>query len=71
MDDSELRQKLSSEVDRVSWRPLASHCERGTLWLLGEGLDLIEVGLGWKWRPRRILRHIMNKETLAVVACVN
>ena len=45
MDEQSLRQKLATEVDRVSWRPLAPHHERGHLWLLSDGLDLVEVGM--------------------------
>ena len=45
MEQSALRKKLASEVDRVSWRPLSPHYERGVLWLLSPDLDLVEVGL--------------------------
>jgi hypothetical protein len=45
MDEQSLRKKLTSEVERVSWRPLLPHQERGHLWLLAEGLDLVDVGL--------------------------
>ena len=45
MDEQSLRQKLLTEVERVSWRPLHPHHERGHLWLLSEGLDLVDVGL--------------------------
>ena len=45
MEQSTLRKKLMSEVDRVSWRPLAPHHERGVLWLLAMDLDLVEVGM--------------------------
>ena len=44
MDETALREKLTSEVDRVSWRPLVPHHQRGHLWLL-EGLGLVTVGM--------------------------
>ena len=45
MDEDGLRTKLSGEVERVSWHPLLPHHERGHLWLLDAGLDLVQVGL--------------------------
>ena len=44
MDASVLREKLSKEVARVAWAPLASHNERDHLWLL-QGLELVDVGV--------------------------
>ncbi len=44
MDTTDLREKLSSEVTRVSWAPLASHNERGHFWLL-QGVGLVDVGV--------------------------
>ena len=45
MDDTILCEKLAGEVDRVSWRPLIPHQQRGHLWLLQEGMNLVRVGL--------------------------
>lgn len=32
--------------------------------------DLIETGLGWKWRHERILRSMRDPETAVIKACV-
>ena len=45
MDQTNLEQKLRSEINRVSWLPLAPHHARGALWLLTDDSDLVEVAL--------------------------
>ena len=45
MDRKRLRQKLLMEIERVSWRPLVPHHDKGHLWLLAGDLELIEVAL--------------------------
>ena len=41
----ELRARLSNEVHRVDWKPLAAHAKRGGLVLVDTGLDLVEVAV--------------------------
>lgn len=40
----DLKEKLSKDVLDTNWEPLARHFARGTVYMLDEDLDLIEVG---------------------------
>ncbi|MDH3280476.1 MAG: GNAT family N-acetyltransferase [Gammaproteobacteria bacterium] len=33
--------------------------------------ELVETGLGWSWRPARVLRNLQRKDTLGVVAATD
>ncbi len=40
----ELRARLSEDIHRVDWKPLAPHAKRGALVMVAPELDLVEVG---------------------------
>ena len=42
---SALIEKLSAEVAVVPWSALESHAKRGSLFMIDQGLDLVEVGV--------------------------
>lgn len=42
---TELRARLTNEVHRVDWKPLAAHAKRGALVLVDSRLDLVDVAL--------------------------
>jgi len=41
----DVRRRLSAEVHRVDWQPLAPHAKRGGLVLVDSRLDLIDVAV--------------------------
>jgi hypothetical protein len=62
----DLRTRLSTEIHRVDWKPLAPHAKRGGLVLVACELDLIDVGAAVagddgqqveKWMEARQLRR--------------
>ena len=46
-----------------------ARCEDAQL-IAGMSRDLIETGLGWRWRPERIRRAILDRETAVIKARV-
>jgi len=40
----DLKDKLQSEILDTQWEPVAPHFARGTVYLLDEDLDIVEVG---------------------------
>lgn len=40
----DLKEKLAKDILDTGWDPLAPHFARGNVYLLGEDLDLVEVG---------------------------
>lgn len=40
----DLKEKLKKDVLETTWEPLAPHFAKGTVYLLDEDLDLVEVG---------------------------
>lgn len=40
----DLKEKLEKEILDTNWEPLAPHFARGTVYLLDEDLDIIQVG---------------------------
>jgi len=44
-------------------------CERDALQIAEMSRTLIEVGLGWSWTPKRIIRSVQHPEINIAVAC--
>ena len=43
--NEDLRKRLSAEIHRIDWQPLAPHAKRGGLFIVDSRVDLLEVAL--------------------------
>jgi hypothetical protein len=41
----ELKEKLTSEIEETDWAPLKQHYEHGGVFIVGEGVDLVEAAI--------------------------
>ena len=61
----ELRARLSNEVHRVDWQPLAAHAKRGGLVLVDPSLDLLAVAVAVASDDSASVRAWMAADRLA------